>query len=741
MSKYTNTKSKKFIIKNLVQYGFMHYMEFDYNLLSNVIYKMKRGNGKNKNTYNDCFIMGDTETSKSRTMYYEHIPYNYVCCWSIAIRTMHKNIVTLWGRKPSELTYCIRLIVDAMQGEETYIYFHNLPYDFMFLRKFLIDEFGEPTKQLNTNKHKVLFITFDLHNKKITFKDSLPLAQVSLEKWSDILGVEHKKAVGSWDYDVIRDYNYSYSDNEFLYIECDVLAGVECLDATCEMYGKDVASIAYTMTGFVRQGFQNVLKNYHNQALSMAPELEDYYKLTMVYHGGYVHANRYLVSSKISFLDGEYGEAYDFASSYIFAIIACKFPMGKFIKINKSFNKDNLDEFLRYKDSKAMFFRLSLRNFKLKDRFEPMPFISWAKSDSDYCFNIVEANIDNGRVLAGGMVSFYTNEVDLDIILHQYEFDDIFITDVHMTGKGYLPRPFTDYVYSLFIDKCKLKGVDDVAYARSKSMLNSCYGCMVQKNIQRDITENYDFFDFIEDEEATPFDLSEVSDAELYEKYINRRNFILPYQWGVWVTSHSSRNLVLGMFECIDDERDVKGLRTRVSNLLYGDTDSGFGRCWNKQKIDAYNEWCLKSMHDNNYDFAIVNGKTFGLGTMELDKVFNEFKTMGAKRYCYRDFKTGELKITVAGVPKKNGVKCLKNDIDNFVVGLVFDGKTTNKKQLSYHYVEKISIIDGIEVGDFINMELCDYVLDSTRAWSLEDFIEFTKYEEIYMNTELDGDY
>lgn len=724
----------------MVQYGFKHFMDFDYNILSNVIYKMKRGKGKNKNSYNDCFIMGDTETSKSPIMYYQSIPYNYVCCWSIAIRTMDKNIVTLWGRKPSELTYCIRLIIDAMQGKETYFYFHNLPYDFMFLRKFLIDEFGQPTKQLNTNRHKVLFVTFELPDKKITFKDSLPLAQVSLEKWAEILGVEHKKAVGKWDYDVIRDYDYEYSNDEFLYIECDVLAGVECLDATCKMYGKDVASVAYTMTGFVRQGFQKALKSYHDTARAMAPDLEDYYKLTMVYHGGYVHANRYLVSSKISMLDEEYGEAYDFASSYIFSIMACKFPMGKFVKINKTFNKSNLDEFLSYTDNKAMFFRLTLRNFKLKDRFEPMPFISWAKSDGDFCFNIVEANIDNGRVLAGGMVSFYTNEVDLDVILHQYEYEDIFITDVHMTGKGYLPREFTDYVYSLFIDKCKLKGVDAVAYNRSKSMLNSCYGCMVQKNIQREIAENYDFFDFIGDD-AEPFILSDISDADLYEHYIDRRNFILPYQWGVWVTSHSSHNLIMGMFECIDDERDANGLRTGVSNLLYGDTDSGFGRAWNKQKIDEFNDWCLQMMKANNYDFANVNGKVFGLGTMELDKQFTEFKTMGAKRYCYRDLDSGELKITVAGVPKKKGVQCLKDDIDNFVVGLVFDGETTEKKQLSYHYVEKITIINGVEVGDFINMELCDYVLDSTNAWSLEDFIEFTKYDEIYLNSELDGDY
>ena len=45
------------------QYKMMRWNEFDYSILSNVIYKKKTGKGKN-GTYNDVIMMADTETSK-----------------------------------------------------------------------------------------------------------------------------------------------------------------------------------------------------------------------------------------------------------------------------------------------------------------------------------------------------------------------------------------------------------------------------------------------------------------------------------------------------------------------------------------------------------------------------------------------------------------------------------------------------------------------------------------------------
>ena len=57
------------------------------------------------------------------------------------------------------------------------------------------------------------------------------------------------------------------------------------------------------------------------------------------------------------------------------------------------------------------------------------------------------------------------------------------------------------------------------------------------------------------------------------------------------------------------------------------------------------------------------DGKEYWLGVVDIEK-HDQFRTMGAKRYCVRD--GDDLKITVAGVPKKKGALCLNGDIENF---------------------------------------------------------------------------
>ena len=121
---------------------------------------------------------------------------------------------------------------------------------------------------------------------------------------------------------------------------------------------------------------------------------------------------------------------------------------------------------------------------------------------------------------------------------------------------------------------------------------------------------------------------------------------------------------------------------------------------------------------------AVINakGKESWLGIADLDKDgIQEFVTLGAKRYAYRDSK-GELKITVAGVPKK-GAECLKNDISNFKVGTIFAGSTTGKKMHSYMITPEIYTDEnGNEIGNSIDLNPCDYLLDSTDRFTDEDF-------------------
>ena len=92
--------------------------------------------------------MFDTETSKKKSDP-DYIGDNHVVAFTVSIRTFDKNIVTLWGRKPSELVDCLVNIHEAMQGQHTVFYCHNFPYDYVFIRKFLLSKLGSPEKMLN----------------------------------------------------------------------------------------------------------------------------------------------------------------------------------------------------------------------------------------------------------------------------------------------------------------------------------------------------------------------------------------------------------------------------------------------------------------------------------------------------------------------------------------------------------------------------------------------------------------
>ncbi len=154
---------------------------------------------------------------------------------------------------------------------------------------------------------------------------------------------------------------------------------------------------------------------------------------------------------------------------------------------------------------------------------------------------------------------------------------------------------------------------------------------------------------------------------------------------------------------------------------LYSDTDSCYSNKWNEEKVAAYNKNCIEKLKANGYGAVHHNNRDYYLGLAEADSEYSEFRFQGAKRYCGRSTDDGELHITVAGVPKKNGAKCLHDDINNFTTGLIFDGATTGKLTHQYCYVDEIYIDSaGNETGDSINLEPCDYLLDSVYVTDWE---------------------
>ena len=90
-----DTKDTQEAIKSCV-YSRVHYSAYDYSFLQNINAFEKT----NKDTakYADVYIGVDTETSKKKES-----NQNHICAFSVSICAYMRNIVTLWGDRPSEL--------------------------------------------------------------------------------------------------------------------------------------------------------------------------------------------------------------------------------------------------------------------------------------------------------------------------------------------------------------------------------------------------------------------------------------------------------------------------------------------------------------------------------------------------------------------------------------------------------------------------------------------------------------
>ena len=693
------------------QYIFCHYKKFNYDLLKYIWFMHTVGVGQ-RSSYNDVIIMADTETSKKhpdifhperKKQKYETFE-NHVVAWTISIRAYHHNICTLYGRHPSKMIETIQRIHDHMSGQKTVVYFHNYSYDHTFLRQFAYRMYGTPIRQLNVKPQYPIYTEYA---NGLIIKDSLILAQRGLEKWAADLQVEHQKEVGKWDYDRIRNQDTPLSQFELDYIEHDTLAGVECLDKTMEALGKNISSVPLTATGIPReQTRKRGKKKAHEFFLSIALTLKQYKKFTKIFHGGYTHGNRHFVDTLITWETfKDYIRCRDFCSSYPYVMCAMKFPMEKFTPIENCSWQFILDN----KDDYAFAFKFIATNIELKSDREPMPALQFSK-----CEKTVNAILDNGRILAANYVEIYLSEMDLAVIMDQYTIKGKHICcEVEMAAKDYLPRWFTDYVFESFTNKTYLKGGDAVLYSIAKALVNSLYGMTAQKSIREDIIENYLTGEFLKQDPE--------NEDERYAEYIGKLSSILPYQWGCWVTSYAFYN-VHQLAKCC-----------RVP--LYMDTDSCYGVGWYMDKVEAYNQHCKDLLRANGYDAVIRDGREYWLGVAEHEgdkDTYYEFKYMGAKRYCGRCMKDKQLHITVAGVPKEDGAKCLKDDINNFHPGFVFDGKTTGKKTHVYFHNEIYIDENGNETGDSISLIPCDYELDSVNVVNWEELFNEEIQIQIY---------
>lgn len=575
--------------------------------------KRKRGNqGNNKKVYYKEIICAfDIETSRI-----PEIEQSIMYVWQLQLGLD----TTIIGREWHEFTDLLQTMSSMLEENEYIVLFvHNLSYEFQFLRG--IYDFQQH-EVFALKSRSVLKCTMYDH---IEFRCSYIHANMGLDAFTKKFGVENAKLDGqAFNYNKVRFPWTTLTDNELQYCINDVKGLVQAITIEMEHDNDNLYSYPLTNTGYVRRDVKHAMREIsHTFVKNQLPDLETYKKCRESFRGGNTHANRYYANIVLKNV-----KSADRVSSYPDVICNCKFPVSKFIHIG-AVSFDELLDLVNVR-KKAVLMRISMTNVRLSNQFFGCPYIP-----KDKCRNVHNAVIDNGRIISADYLEMTITDIDLKIILMEYDFDDLAPYDVSHARYGMLPKPLVNAVIEYFRLKTELKNVEgsELLYNKAKEKINAIYGMMAQDPIKQNII--FMDGDFIEEHE----DILNLLLAS------NKKAFLC-YQWGVWTTAWARYRL-------------EEGIHLSGEGFVYTDTDS--------VKYIGDVDWTSfndKRTAESKASGAYATdkfGHTHYMGIFEMETTeqgYEEFITLGAKKYCYR--KDGQLVTTIAGVSKKSGGKELE---------------------------------------------------------------------------------
>ena len=615
---------------------------------------------------------GFTQKQKDKCIF-----HSIMYIWMLGI-----NDVVYYGRTWDELKEFLYLI-DKNTPEKKIMYIHNLSYEFQFLRsQFLIDNVTARTER-KVMRCKLADFNFEL-------KCSYFLSNTKLEKLPEVYKLPVEKMVGDLDYSIIRTPLTPLTQKEMGYCENDCLVLYHYIKREMEIYS-DLEHIPMTITGKVRNELKSIAyKNFTyltraRKAINIDPHV--YNLLQQCFMGGYTHANYCYTDLLIKNVD-----SYDFTSSYPYCMVAYKYPMSEFYKCTVKRQEDMIPNFayllvVRFTNISSLYFN---------------NFISSSK-----CRYIRGGCYDNGRLISALEIEMTLTDVDFNFILDTHECN-YEILESYYAIYNYLPKLFYNFILDKYVKKTELKDVDgkEIEYALVKGQFNSLYGMCVTNTIRDDV--NYS--------NESGWSMTELSNEDIIEKLKNeKKKGFLSFSWGCWCTAYARRNLLTNVCK-LDDK------------AVYCDTDSlKLFRGYDKNVILDYNvsvEKRLKRVSKllqipiEKYEPKDIKGNKHMLGLFESETkpwnkyTYDEFITQGAKKYAVKtkdkDKKTGEIydviKITVAGVPKKDGGKALK-DLNDFRDHYIFKASDTNKQTIMYIDEQNKDVVVDVNGVEYINRD------------------------------------
>ena len=545
--------------------------------------------------------------------------------------------------------------LEANDDTKKIVFVHNLSFEFQALWSVL------RIKSVMSRKSRKL-LSCQLEDYNIELRCTLMLSNLKLEKLPDVYQLPVKKKVGDLDYSLLRTPATPLTDRELGYCEFDCLVTYWYVKTELETYER-VDRLPVTSTGKVRKQLQRLVLNNPSYVRKVSNQInvnpKVFNMLVDAFAGGYTHANYIYADEVLNNVD-----SYDETSAYPYVLVTCRFPSSEF----KRCLVQSVD---KMSPNFAYLLTVRIKNARCKYLNH---FISSSK-----CIDIKgKPNYDNGRIITAKELTITCTDIDLRFILDTYDCDSYEIIESYCSSYNYLPIEYVNFILDKYVLKTKLKNVEgkELEYAREKGAFNSLYGMTVTNTIRADV-------EFLNFDEWVERPLSNQAIMEKLSK--DKKRGFLNFAWGVWCTAYARDNLLRRV---LDLDQYVVYCDTDSCKVVQGYDKSIFEK-YNQsveEKIKKVSE--LRGIPYECFAPADIKGNAHLLGVFECETgkgrsvTYDEFITQGAKKYAYKI--DGEIHVTVSGVPKSGGAKCLSS-LDEFRDDLVFDFEHTNKLTLAYN--------------------------------------------------------
>lgn len=665
---------------------------------------------KNPLTYYQQFATFDIETTKlPNDNWHKKIPekfhyFNYTFCWQFKIGKYF-----IFGREAEEFFRMLDAAAEQLDAM-LIIFIHNAAYEVNNLADFFFRE--RYRDGFFRNSSTPLYIRFD----KYEFRCTAQLTHKSLAQLGN--DIRYQKLKDDFDYNRIisprdelspMDINYCYRDVEILQRWLN-----QEIPSYCASIGKRQECACWlplTQTGYVRYDMQRGFSNTeagHYILEHTALTQREYETIRPAFFGGYVHANFRHVGEVIT-------------EPFLHVDIISAYPTwmcnGLFMYHLTEVLAPDVNDYLKNltKERFGQIGDFDLVGVTLKKGH--VPYIPYIEGNSKVVGSgVVE---ENGKIVHADAVRITVCDIDMRLILANYNVKAMRINKLYIGKKKPLPYAVIDQVLHYYEKKTALKGVHsedgsiEYEYGLNKQKQNSCYGMAAQDLMNNTFSVDPELLDVIQ------------GAAEYKESKT------LPYQWALQITA-MVRSVIYGFITFLTTHADEGNI------FYYSDTDSVFCKdtLSAREYIRKYNEMMLEKQRKLSLKFfnAIPKnkkGEEKPLGLLDLEEDCldaKEFCTIGAKRY-YVMHDDGTVDITFSGLratktwidsehKRHNGANTERLIEKYGSVGKAF--QTIMKKDVELPYREGIDKLSNYNVrGDFVNRSAFGYEVRRPCTYTL----------------------